>query len=630
MVSLGPPPLTPPDARRWPRIEAGLTVALVLGAVAGLAWHCHYLSVPVVDDAAISLAYGRTFFGGDGLRATPSSQPVEGFSNLLWTLLLGLSRPLRLEPLSYMKVLGIGFGMLALPAFALWGPAAEQRRLRLEDAVGPLIAALNPTYAYWISSGMESGIQAFLLGLSGAFVLRELRTGGSAHAGWALGLLCLTRPEGVLFAAAAGALWVVSRALGRRWPGRQELRIGAWLVALVGGWLVLRWLYFADWLPNTYYAKSTWDFRADTYFQGFWETYQGLCRTTLLGLVLGLLGGWALLRRTVLTALFLGCGMLFVHIAMGDWMAEWRFFAPLIPVMGMATAAGFTGIRNLGRWLQTHASLGRRINPVWAWRVAAGVLAAALFEPTAHASYDSIQRAPFVKSRPNLPYDYIAGLFRQTRAQTDSLGQFRPLLAYPDMGGQAMVMRNAEILDVAGLCDYAIAHHSGNLAAREDYLLSEGLPILLDVHGPSDYMGQFSRLLAQFHPIGGPFLMLNGLTPTEDPRCPEGKVRTLAMDAKELAGHFEQEIQQDRAPDALRRWRCVFAYKELKQLPARDTLHQLANLAGARGDALVREGKLEPALRQYSLATLLDDGNAHRRRKTEKLRARVFPPPPKP
>src|SRR5687767_12000355 len=214
--------MIPKDAWRGSRLESWLTAALVLGASVGLMYHCRYLHIPIVDDAGISLAYGHTFFSGQGLRATPYSQPVEGFSNPLWTLLLGLSLPLRLEPASYAHVLGIAFGVLALPAFSLWGPAAEGRRLRLEDTLGPIVAALNPTYASWISSGMETGLQAFLMGLAGLFVLRELRTGGSAHAGWALGLLCLTRPEGVLYAAAAGALWVMSRGLERRWPGRQE------------------------------------------------------------------------------------------------------------------------------------------------------------------------------------------------------------------------------------------------------------------------------------------------------------------------------------------------------------------------------------------------------------------------
>jgi hypothetical protein len=608
----------PKDTWHGSRLESWLTAVLVLGASVSLAYHCRYLAMPIVDDAGISLAYGHTFFSGQGLRLTPFSQPVEGFSNPLWTLLLGLSRPLGVEPASYAHVLGILFGVLALPAFSLWGPAAEGRRVRLEDTLGPIIAALNPTYAYWISSGMETGLQAFLMGLSGLFVLRELRTGGSAHVGWALGLLCLTRPEGVLYAAAAGALWVVSRGLGRRWPGRQEARIGAWLLALVGGWLVVRWSYFADLLPNTYYAKRTWDFHAEDYLRNFWNTYEPLCKLAVAGAALGWMGGWAGLRRTVLAVLFLGCGIYFVWSAKGDWMREWRFLAPLVPLLGVAMAAGFSGLRNLRAKLADGGA-------VWPAHVLGALAVAGVLVQAVPALRASIQRAPGVKNNAELPYGFIVDAFKRVRGLIAPLGLQRPLLAYPDLGGMAMVMRDAEIIDVAGLADYAVAAHTTRFPSLEDYLISEGPPILMDVHGPSGYLIHLQRLMAQFHLIGGSTYTLNGLTPTEDPRCPEGKAATLAMDAGALAQRFEQEIREDQAQQALRRWRCVSAYKPRQELPDDDTLERLAELANTRGDALVREGKLEPALRQYSLATLLDDGNAHRRRKTEKLRARLFP-----
>ncbi|WP_225408666.1 hypothetical protein [Stigmatella hybrida] len=604
-----------------PRVEPWLTAGVLLVAMAGLAYHCHYLAVPIVDDAAISLAYGLTFFSGEGLRVTPASQPVEGFSNPLWTLLLGLSHPLHLKPVPFTHGLGIVFGVLALPAVAAWGPAAEGRRWRLEDAVAPCVAALNPTYAYWISSGMETGLEAFLLGLSGFFLLRELRTGRTAHVGWALGLLCLTRPEGALFTTAAGALWVGSRALERRWPGRQELRIFLWLLALVGGWLGVRWCYFADWLPNTYYAKQFWEFNAAAYFRNFWLTYKPLCVLAAAGWLFGLAGRGAVARQTVLALLYMGCGLYFVWSAKGDWMREWRFFAPLVPLLGAAMAVGLSGARAMSaRWV----AQGRGRMPARLSLVAVTGAALTVGVPGLRAS---IARAPEVQANPELPYTLIAGNFRRVRTQTQALGQVHPLLGYPDLGGQAMVLRDAEIIDVAGLADYAVAHHANNYPALEDYLLSEGPCILLDAHGPSGHLAGFQKLMGNYHSIGGSFFMLNGLTPTEDPRCPESKAATLALDPAAHLQRFEQEIREDQAQRALHRWRCVRAYTAAEQLPDEASRERLAELADQRGDALVREGHLLPALRQYSLATLLDEGNAHRRRKTEKLRGRIYPRP---
>ncbi|XXF79044.1 hypothetical protein P2318_04635 [Myxococcaceae bacterium GXIMD 01537] len=616
------PRAVPPEstAARLSRAEAWVTGGLVVAAMLALAYHCGYLAVPIVDDAAISLAYGITFFSGEGFRVTPASQPVEGFSNLLWTLLLGASRPLRLSPEPYAHGLGILFGLLALPLFALWGPASTGRRPRWEDALAPWVAALNPTYAYWISSGMETGLQTFLLGLSGFFLLRELRTGRSAHVGWALGLLCLTRPEGALFTVAAGLVWVVQRAVRRRWPGRQEAWIAGWLVLLVGGWMLVRWAYFADFVPNTYYAKRLWDFNAKGYLTGFFETYGRLWQLAAAGLVLGLAGGAAGARRGALVALFLACGVFFAWNSKGDWMREWRFLAPLVPLLGAAMAVGVSGVRRAAAELTTRG-----------WKLpargAVAVVSVAMVVLLAPALRDAMARAPGIKENPELPYSFIAGLFQPVRERTEALKQLRPLVAYPDLGGQAMVLRDAEIIDVAGLADYALAHHAGNDAAMEDYLLSEGPPILVDAHGPSGHVGHFRQLMGRYRNVGGPVWQLQGLSATEDPRCPGGKAAVLALDAKALTERFEADIREGRAEEGLRRWRCVFAYKPDAELPDETTRERLANDAQERGEALEREGKLQPALRHYSLATLLDDGNAHRRRKTEKLREKLFPRP---
>jgi hypothetical protein len=625
-----PAPETPAPARERPaepavapgaRAEPWVASGLVLAAMMALAYHCGYLAVPIVDDAAISLAYGLTFFAGEGFRVTPFSQPVEGFSNLLWTLLLGLSRPLRLPPDTYAHGLGILFGMLALPVYALWGPASEGRRPRVEDALAPWVAALNPTYAYWISSGMETGLETFLLALSGMFLLRELRTGVGSHVGWALALLCLTRPEGALFTVAAGLLWVVHRAVQRRWPGRQEAWIAVWLLALVGGWMLVRWAYFADVVPNTYYAKRFWDFDARKYLEGFFETYEPLWRLALAGLGLGLLGAVAGVRRVVLVAFFGACGVYFAWNSRGDWMREWRFLAPLVPLLGAGMAVGLSGVRRVAAWA---VARGWGV-PARGVVTVASVACVALLGP---ALQQAMARAPGVKASPELPYEFIAGKFRDVLKRTEALGQVRPLVAYPDLGGQAMVMRNAEIIDVAGLADYALAHHAENHAALEDYLVSEGPPILVDVHGPSGHLGRYAKLMPQYHFIGHSMWQLKGLSATEDPRCPEGKAAMLALDAKALEARLEADIREGRAEEGLRRWRCAFAYKAMGELPDEDTRERLADLAQERGEALEREGKLLPALRHYSLSTLLDDGNAHRRRKTEKLREKVYPRPP--
>jgi hypothetical protein len=71
----------------------------------------------------------------------------------------------------------------------------------------------------------------------------------------------LTRPEGLLFAAVAGAFHGLDVLAGRR-RARSLLWFVLPLVALVGTHLVWRRAYYGFWLPNTFYAKvagAWWD-----------------------------------------------------------------------------------------------------------------------------------------------------------------------------------------------------------------------------------------------------------------------------------------------------------------------------------------------------------------------------------
>lgn len=614
-------PLLPVLKTHW---EPLLAHGLLMAAVAAAAYHCGYLATPIVDDAAISIAYGHTFFQGHGFRATPLSQPVEGFSNPLWTLLVGLSRPLSVEPDTHAHVLGIVLGLLALPLFALWGPVSARRLPQLEDAAAPLVAATSPIYATWISAGLETSLVSLLLAATGVLLLRGLRTGTGAGAGLTLALLCLTRPEGVLYVAAAGLLWLVHRALERRWTGRQALGIAMWLVVLVGGWLVVRWTYFADLLPNTYYAKGLGAPNGAEYLLGYIRTSTALVVLAGAGIALGLVGNGATARSAALGALFLGAGGFFAGSA-GDWMREWRFLAPLVPLLGACMAAGVSGLR-----ARASALVARDGRWRWPTRVVLASAVVGALVVGVPAMWGAIQRAPGIKANPELPYQYVARHYMGVRQLAQDLGQLRPLVAAPDLGGQAMMLRGAELVDVAGLGDYAIAHHAGNVPAIEDYLLSEGPPFLLDTHGPSGYLAAHSTLMSRYHHIGGTEWQLTGLSATEDPRCPGGKREALAPDREALTRLLEEDIQSGEAERGLRRWRCVFTYKPLRELPALDERRRLADLATERGEALEGGGQRLTALRLYSLATLLDRGDAHRRRRTEQLRARILPRPPGP
>ena len=579
-------------------------------AVLGSAVHAALLRVPVVDDAAISIAYGHTFFAGAGLRLTPASPPVEGFSNPLWVLLLGLSGPLHIDPLAFSRWLGILLGALALVFVALAVPATTGRRLRPVDTIGPLLVAASPNYAYWICSGMESGLHALLLAASVWALVRDFRLGRGLISGLLLAGLALTRPEAPLVILAAAALWATWLLGARRRPGRPEARLVGVLALICCAYLAFRWAYFAHLLPNTYFAKQYWNFRPDTYLLGFARAYPlPLAVSAGLG-ALGLTSPSA--RRPASLALaFLLCDVVFVWVVKADWMAQWRFLGPLWPMLGILVGTGLCAIAE--RSSRASLPFPRPLVPLLACLGALG-----LAVPAELSRFDSARRDA------GFPAAFVRNNALRLRQQLRELGVEQARVGLADIGGAGLALRSDNILDVAGLADYAIAVQGGNFPAMEDYLVSEGLPDLVDAHGPSGHVGSFGRLMRHYRPIGGGVWLLDGLAPGRDPRCPGGAVGpVLGVEVAELRRQLDGLIDAGDPGHAIDLVRCIQAHR-----PA--TFRELRPLSSRAADASIRAeraGGVEWALRFSSLATILADENAHLRRRTEQLRRRLFPPP---
>jgi len=582
-------------------------------AVVGTAVHAALLRLPVVDDAAISIAYGQSFFAGGGLRLTPASPPVEGFSNPLWVLLLGLSGPLHLDALAFSRWLGILLGALALLFVALAVPAATGRRLRPVDAVGPLLVAASPNYAYWICSGMESGLHALLLAASVWALVRDFCLGRGLTSGLVLAGLALTRPETPLLILVAALLWASWLVGARRRPGRPEGTLVGVLALISCAYLAFRWLYFARLLPNTYFAKQYWSFRPDQYLLGFVRAYPvPLAVSALLG-ALGLTSRSA--RRPASLALaFLLSDVVFVWVVKGDWMAQWRFLGPFWPMLGILVGAGLCAIAE--RTAHLSLPFPRPVVPL-----VASLAVLSLAVPAELSRVDSARRDA------GFPATFVRDNALRVRQRLRDMGVAQARIGLADIGGTGLALRGDRVLDVAGLADYALAAQGGNHRAMEDYLVGEGLPDVVDAHGPSGHVSSFTRLMRHYRAIGGGVWVLDGLSPGRDPRCPgEAVGSVLDVDVSELRRQLDAFIDASDAGRAIDLVRCIQAHRPAA-VPELRSLSTHAAEASARAE---RAGGLEWALRFSSLATILADENAHLRRRTEQLRRRLFPPPARP
>ncbi len=245
---------TTPATGHW-----GLAILLLAGLVL-LLLHARIYAF-LTDDAYISFRYARNFAEGHGLVFNPGvAERVEGYSNLLWVLVLALLDRLGVAPERAANPLSV------LCTVALWAVVARYawRRRDVPGAMWLGLAvvglAITRSVAVWTTSGLET--RCFELWVvAGCLRLAdeiEATLEGGAPRPWAavlFGLGALTRPDGLLLGAAAlaaGAALVTIRRLNAL--PRVLAGCGVF-AAIVGGMLAFRRIYYGDWVPNTYYAK---------------------------------------------------------------------------------------------------------------------------------------------------------------------------------------------------------------------------------------------------------------------------------------------------------------------------------------------------------------------------------------
>ena len=291
---------TPPSAVASPPADASHqaqdsalvwvpAVAVLLGAGVWLLVRAHGYTAWTDDDAFISFRYARNLATGNGLVYNVGER-VEGYTNFLWTVLLASLRHLDTDLPRVASWLGRAFA-LATPALLFLGttrlgvlqpPASLPVSARwFLAALAPLLLCLSEPWAAWAVGGLENVFSAFLVTaayLSYLWVLEEQTvqaamsaTGSDASASapaptaaWprgtllhlcalSLALAVLNHPSNLLF-----AMPIAVDALLRS-GGRQERRALLppllLFLALVGTWVLWRWVYYGDWLPNTFHAK---------------------------------------------------------------------------------------------------------------------------------------------------------------------------------------------------------------------------------------------------------------------------------------------------------------------------------------------------------------------------------------
>ena len=417
----------------------------------------------IIDDAAITFAYADNFASGHGMVLHPNLPAEEGCSSLIWLLTLAGCQRMGLDIASAAKWVGWGLGLGSLLAVMIGSSVALRDRRPPEGRLIVLAIALGAPFVVWTNSGLEHSLQAFMFVL---MVVSPLITRHHATlVGWCLGLLVLTRPETPLLALVVFCLYCQTwRAEGLNI--RAIVRKGALMflpVVLAGvGLLLLRILYFGDLLPNPYYAKASNSnlLRILNVVGGGWHY---LWRWFADSGALCVLGVWLLggSRKAPLPEKLawglIGGQLTFVIIVADDWMGQYRFIAPILPVFALATA-----------W-----SLNRL-----AARVDEAKLRTVLIALCGVVAVNTTSSLLDFLRNPTTPMDAVADVGRRFDYLARELGVDHPTLAHHDAGATSYINR-IEVVDLGGLGSRVIAKHMSDRAFMADYLLEKRKPTFM-------------------------------------------------------------------------------------------------------------------------------------------------------
>jgi arabinofuranosyltransferase len=316
---------------------------LLLIAALGIGTHLAISQASLFDDAFISFRYARNFAEGHGL-VWNLGEPVEGYTNFLWTVAIGL---------------GVRFTGIDAAVFGLWGALAVflanllvvWRIGRLlcgpgHLAVAPLLLGAHAVFASFGTTGMETAACALAVdSLLWALLARDDAL-GAALAGTAGIVATLLRPDHALFYI-AGSVVVA-------WAARRDLRrflthAAAYSVPFVGYLAYLAWKldFYGEILPNTYYAKSAglaWFSQGAVYAASFYLGCQAWIwlLATVWGARTSAHGSEARRFGLFFVVSFVTYNVYVAKVG-GDFMYA-RFYIPLLPMLALGAEYALHGL----------------------------------------------------------------------------------------------------------------------------------------------------------------------------------------------------------------------------------------------------------------------------------------------
>ena len=314
------------------------------------------------DDAMISMRYAWNFAHGLGL-VWNAGERVEGYTNLFMTLIMSLASlfldkafaPLAVQIFAIPTILGAAF---LTRAIALSITDGNQH----QEIIGLLAFICTLFYyplSYWALVGMETGLLTLLILATVLFALRWLKTDRTSDLmGMAItaGLAYLTRddaliPVAIIFAFIALETWINKR---NKQEFFQIFYAGMIVTLFFIGHTVFRFVYYGEFLPNTYALKLG-NFSLHIRLIGGSRFVIPFLEQSALAILLAALGLVIEFNRVkAFLFSFLIAALGYQIYVGGDPWPLWRILSPAMPMVFILAILGALGLFQGWAWLARH------------------------------------------------------------------------------------------------------------------------------------------------------------------------------------------------------------------------------------------------------------------------------------
>ena len=304
----------------------------------------------IQDDSYISFRFVKNFVQGNGLVFNPGEK-VEGYTNLLWVLLLSIFYAMKMNIESISQYLSMGFGILVLfqtyKISSLIEIKEDSKKGKTSDSssylfnfIPVILLVLTGAYNFWAISGMETCMFIAYV-LAGIFYYIKNKNSETPNYLFALFifLASLTRPEGLYFFGLV-IIHKVFISIKNNKAGfikdifsKNNLITYAVYLVPTGLFILWRLSYYGYPFPNTAYAKTGF---SSAYFDAGWIYFKNFFAAYMLyGIVFAL--PLYLLRKKEnffeisLMYLLTLAYCVYIILVGGDVLKQFRFFLPILP-----------------------------------------------------------------------------------------------------------------------------------------------------------------------------------------------------------------------------------------------------------------------------------------------------------